>query len=60
MGCLFILEDSVSVFNDELNGKVLVVHISHFTLDAEIPHNGWSKHDGQVLGRHLIRRLEQS
>jgi len=46
-------EDTVTVINDELDGDVLGVHVCHLALKARVTHDGWSKHDSQVLGRHL-------
>ena len=41
------------VFNQELDGGVLRVHINHLPLEAGVSHDGWGKDNSKILGSHL-------
>lgn len=49
----FLREYVVTILNDELNGNVLGVHISHFSFNVRVSHNCGREDHGQISRCHL-------
>lgn len=51
---LGLREDGLAVLDDELDRRVLDVHVCHFSFNVVVAHDGGREDDGEVFGRHLV------
>lgn len=48
-------ENVMRILDDKLHGKILSVHICHFSLDIVISHNSRCEDHGKILRGHLFK-----